>query len=146
MVDTKLENSKKYFDRYNKLKRTEEAARVLLSQTEDEIKHLESVQNFLEMASSENDLSQIKEELVKSGYIKKGSGAAKKAQVRSKPLHYLTKEGFHIYVGKNNIQNEELTFNIAGPEDWWFHAKNIPAKPRTNIPTQTRIRKKRKLW
>ena len=121
-----LENSKKYFDRYNKLKRTEEAARVLLSQTEDEIKHLESVQNFLEMASSEDDLSQIKEELVKSGYIKKGSGAAKKAQVRSKPLHYLTKEGFHIYVGKNNIQNEYITFEVANGNDWWFHAKKIP--------------------
>lgn len=121
------ENAKKYFDKYNKLKRTDEALTTLIKETKDEITHLESVLTAMDIALQEEDLSQIKEELVESGYIKrKGRGNVKKERVKSKPFHYISSDGYHIYVGKNNYQNEELTFKFATGGDWWFHAKGIP--------------------
>lgn len=122
---TPMENAKKYFDKYGKLKRTYEALSVLTKETEEELHYLESVAVALDMAKSEDDLWQIREELVSSGYIKK-KGSAKKVKTESRPLHYISNDGFHMYVGKNNIQNEEITFQMAEGGDWWFHAKGMP--------------------
>lgn len=121
------ENAKKYFDRYGKLKRTEEALTLQLAETESEISHLESISNALDIALSESDLSQIRDELVQYGYIKKHAGDKKgrKMQAKSRPFHYISSDGFDIYVGKNNYQNDELTFKLATGNDWWFHAKKI---------------------
>ena len=123
---TPQENAKKYFERYNKLKRTAQALEEQIADTESEILHLESIQAALDIARQENDLSQIKEELTEYGYIKKhASNNKKKMQAKSKPLHYISSDGYHIYVGKNNYQNEELTFKFATGNDWWFHAKKM---------------------
>ncbi len=122
---TPLENAQKYFDRYNKLKRTYEALHELIKETHEEMEHLESISTSLDIAVSEDDLIQIKEELTQFGYIKK-KHAGKKEKVKSKPFHYLSSDGFHIYIGKNNFQNDELTFKFASGSDWWFHAKGIP--------------------
>lgn len=122
---TPMENAKKYFDKYGKLKRTYEALTVLSKETEEELHYLESVMMALDMAREEDDLTQIKEELVLSGYVKK-KGNNKKAKVLSKPLHYISSDGYHMYVGKNNYQNEEITFQMAEGGDWWFHAKGMP--------------------
>lgn len=122
---TPSENAVKYFDRYNKLKRTFEATNALIQEVSDELRHLESIQTSLDIAQAEEDLAQIKEELTLSGYIKRKS-TNKKERFTSKPFHYVSSDGFHIYVGKNNIQNEELTFKFADGGDWWFHAKEIP--------------------
>lgn len=122
---TPQENAKRYFDKYNKLKRTFEAVSKLLSETKGEIEHLESVQTALEMALTEEDLVPIKEELTQYGYIRR-KGGGKKPKVTSKPWHYISGDGFDIYVGKNNFQNEELTFQLASGSDWWFHAKGVP--------------------
>ncbi len=122
---TPQENAQKYFDKYNKLKRTFEALAELTQETKEEILHLESVSTSLDIATSEDDLAQIKEELIQFGYIKKRA-AGKKTKTKSKPFHYLSSDGYHMYVGKNNFQNEELTFKFAVGNDWWFHAKGIP--------------------
>ena len=122
---TALENSQKYFDKYGKLKRTYEALSQLTLETKAEIEHLESVMTALDIALQEEDLVQIKEELIESGYMKR-KGGTKKAKVTSKPFHFISSDGFHMYVGKNNFQNEELTFQFATGNDWWFHAKGIP--------------------
>lgn len=122
---TPQENAKKYFDRYGKLKRTAEALTALTEETRAQIEHLESVQNSLDIALSPDDLVQIREELVESGFIKKGHGG-KKIKTKSKPFHYLSTDGYDIYVGKNNFQNDELTFKFATGNDWWFHAKKMP--------------------
>lgn len=119
------ENAQKYFERYNKLKRTYEALTEHILQTQAEIAHLESIQTSLDIAVHGEDLVQIKEEMMESGYIKKGLGK-KKQHTKSKPFHYLSQDGYDIYVGKNNFQNDELTFKIATGNDWWFHAKKIP--------------------
>ena len=127
-LDTTLsaqENAKKYFDKYGKLKRTFEAVTKLLAETGAEVEHLESIQTSLDMALSEEDLVQIKEELVESGYIRR-KGGGKKVKITSRPYHYISGDGFDIYVGKNNYQNEELTFQLATGNDWWFHAKGVP--------------------
>lgn len=121
-----LENAKKYFDKYNKLKRTCEAVTALLEETKSEVEHLDSISTALDIALSEEDLVQIKEELMEYGYIKKRHPGAKKPKITSKPFHYISSDGYHMYVGKNNFQNEELTFKIAVGNDWWFHAKGIP--------------------
>ena len=122
---TPQENAKKYFDKYNKLKRTYEALAELTKQVKEEIEHLESVSNALDIALQEEDLVQIKDELTESGYIRR-KGNSKKEKVTSKPFHYISSDGFHMYVGKNNYQNDELTFKFATGNDWWFHAKNTP--------------------
>ena len=122
---TPSENAKKYFDRYGKLKRTYEAMTELLLETRSEIEHLESVLTALNIALAEEDLVEIREELVQSGYIRR-KGTQKKVKITSRPFHYLSSDGFHIYVGTNNLQNEELTFRFASGNDWWFHAKGIP--------------------
>ena len=120
------ENAQKYFDKYNKLKRTFEAVTGQLAETRREIDHLESVSAALDIALMEEDLVQIKEELMEYGYIKHRRSGDKKPKITSRPFHYISSDGFHIYVGKNNYQNEELTFKVANGNDWWFHAKGIP--------------------
>lgn len=130
-LDTQLtaqENAVKYFDRYNKLKRTFEALTKLIEETKKEIEHLESISTALDIALYEDDLVEIKEELMNFGYVRrKNTGKnQKKQKITSKPMHYISSDGFHIYVGKNNLQNEEVTFKYADGGDWWFHAKGVP--------------------
>lgn len=122
---TPQENAKKYFDKYNKQKRTHEALTTLIKETHDEITYLESISNALDIARGEDDLIEIKEELIGSGYIRR-KFTRKKVKITSKPLHYISSDGYHMYVGKNNLQNEELTFHFANGNDWWFHAKGAP--------------------
>ena len=119
------ENAKKYFDKYAKLKRTYEALSELTKEVKEEITHLESISAALDIALQEADLVEIKEELTESGYIRR-KGGGKKVKITSKPFHYISSDGFHIYVGKNNYQNDELTFKFATGNDWWFHAKGMP--------------------
>ncbi len=123
------ENAKKYFEKYQKLKRTYEALTTLTAETKAEVEHLSSISTSLDIALQEEDLVQIKEELIESGYMKRKGGAKgkqKRERITSKPFHYISSDGYHIYVGKNNYQNEELTFKFATGNDWWFHAKGIP--------------------
>lgn len=122
---TARENAQKYFEKYGKLKRTHEALSTLTQEVKAEIDHLESVAASLEIALKEEDLAQIKEELTENGYIRR-KGSSKKIKITSRPFHYLSSDGFHIYVGKNNFQNDELTFQFANGGDWWFHAKGLP--------------------
>ncbi len=119
------ENAKRYFDKYGKLKRTYEALSEYSKETKEEITHLESIATALDIALLEEDLQEIKEELIEYGYIRR-KYTAKKQKITSKPFHYLSSDGFHIYVGKNNFQNEDITFQLATGNDWWFHAKGIP--------------------
>ncbi len=121
-----MENAQKYYDRYGKLKRTKEALEKLTIEVKEEIDHLESVLQALEFATKEEDLNEIKEELTQTGYIRRKGGKGVKQRFKSKPFHYVGMDGFHMYVGKNNLQNDELTFKFANGGDWWFHAKGLP--------------------
>ena len=125
---TPNQNAKKYFDKYTKLKRTQEALEEQMKEVAEAIEQLESISTALDITKKEADLAQIRQELYESGYIKSHptSKNGRKEKIKSAPFHYLSSDGFDIYVGKNNIQNDELTFKIANGGDWWFHAKKIP--------------------
>ena len=122
---TPQENAQRYFAKYNKQKRTFEALSELSKETLEDINYLESVQTALDIALTEEDLAQIREELAGAGYIRRRF-TKKKVRIKNEPLHYISSDGYHIYVGKNNLQNEELTFHFASGNDWWFHAKQAP--------------------
>lgn len=130
---TAIENAKRYYNKYSKLKRTYEAVTVQLEQSNEELLHLDSIKVALDIALLEDDLTAVRNELIDFGYIrghfgnreeksrKKNSGS----RIKSSPMHFVTEDGFHIYVGKNNYQNDELTFKFASGGDWWFHAKKM---------------------
>ena len=122
---TAAENAAQYFDRYTKLKRTAQALKTQVEQTGSDLEQLMQIKTFLEMALNEADLIQVREELADAGYIKK-HGAGKRVKITSHPYHYRTSDGYDLYVGKNNYQNDELTFKFADGGDWWFHAKKAP--------------------
>lgn len=132
-----IDNAKSYYDRYSKLKRTYEALSKLTVETKETLDHLESVKVALDIAVIEDDLNMIRDELAEFGYVRRhnagqgGRQMPKRSRTGSgrsvsRPFHYVTADGFHIYVGKNNYQNDELTFKFANGGDWWFHAKGIP--------------------
>ena len=119
------ENAKKYFDKYAKLKRTAEALDIYIEQSKQELELLQSIETALNIAENETDLADIRRELSDHGFIKKHVGSKKEKSKKSKPLHFVDDNGFDIYVGKNNYQNDELTFKFATGNDWWFHTKKI---------------------
>lgn len=119
------ENAQRYFDKYVKLKRTKEAVEQQIAETVKETEYLESVLTFIRLASSEQDLNQIRQELYENRFIRK-KPEKNKVRLKNPPLHYRTPDGYDIYVGRNNIQNEELTHKFATGNDWWFHAKGVP--------------------
>jgi predicted ribosome quality control (RQC) complex YloA/Tae2 family protein len=120
------ENATKYYNRYNKLKRTYFALTEHIEDTKAEINHLESIQSSLNFVQAEEDLIMIREELMNYGYLRFRKNKNKKSLQKSKPFHYQTSDGFDIYVGKNNLQNDELTMKFANSNDWWFHTKEVP--------------------
>ncbi len=126
-----LENAKRYFDRYTKLKRTKEALETLMQEVKAEIDQLEGIREALNIARTEGDLAQIRAEMEDSGFVRRRTDkkSARKRPSRipeSEPLHYSSSDGYDIYVGKNNLQNDELSFHVARPSDIWFHANDIP--------------------
>jgi len=130
---TPQQNAKKYFDRYARMKRTSEALTSLTEQVKAEIDHLRSIQNALEFSTTDSDLSQIRQEMEESGYLRRkyaGQNSGRKVNrsrpPQSRPLHYVSSDGYDIYVGKNNLQNEEITFRMADSRDIWFHANDMP--------------------
>lgn len=127
---TPSENAQKYFKAYNKAKRTFEALQEQIKSNDDELKYLEGVLTNVDNCVDEQDIKQIRQELSNEGYIKRiKSGKEKQKGKSSKgsvPMHYISCDGFDIYVGKNNIQNDELTLKTAKKDDIWLHTKDIP--------------------
>ena len=145
---TAAQNAVRYFDRYTKLKRTNEALTTLTAEVRSEIDHLESIRVALDLSTTEGDLQQIRQELEDSGLVRRhgksgryaggsakdgakgsakgGRGKGKARTPASEPLHYISSDGYNIYVGKNNTQNDALTFHFSDPNDIWFHANDMP--------------------
>ena len=124
---TPSENAQKYFKQYNKEKRTFSALQVQIKQNDDELEYLEGILTSLQTSSNEQDIKEIRQELYEQGFIKKlKQQKGKNKPVKSNPLHYISSDGFNIYVGKNNHQNDELTLKIARNNDIWLHTKKIP--------------------
>lgn len=124
---TPAENAQKYFKRYNKEKRTFAALQELMKENDRELEYLESVLVSVMNCRDEQDIKDIRQELREEGYIKKiKQQKGMKTKKHSEPMHFISSDGFHIYVGKNNKQNDELTLHFARANDIWLHTKNIP--------------------
>ena len=121
---TPSQNAQRYFKRYQKLKEAVKYLTELIEETKATILYLESVETVLNQAGLE-EIAEIREELIQTGFIRRRQ--REKIQKRKKPEQYLASDGKTIiYVGRNNLQNEELTFKMARKEELWFHAKDIP--------------------
>ena len=121
---TPNQNAQRYFKRYQKLKEAVKYLTDLIKETKATILYLESVETVLNQAGLE-EIAEIREELIQTGFIRRRQ--REKIQKRKKPEQYLASDGKTIiYVGRNNLQNEELTFKMARKEELWFHAKDIP--------------------
>ena len=121
---TPSQNAQRYFKRYQKLKEAVKYLTDLIEETKVTILYLESVETVLNQAGLE-EIAEIREELIQTGFIRRRQ--REKIQKRKKPEQYLASDGKTIiYVGRNNLQNEELTFKMARKEELWFHAKDIP--------------------
>ena len=121
---TPNQNAQRYFKRYQKLKEAVKYLTDLIEETKATIIYLESVETVLNQAGLE-EIAEIREELIQTGFIRRRQ--REKIQKRKKPEQYLASDGKTIiYVGRNNLQNEELTFKMARKEELWFHAKDIP--------------------
>ncbi|WP_424554162.1 Rqc2 family fibronectin-binding protein [Streptococcus agalactiae] len=121
---TPNQNAQRYFKKYQKLKEAVKHLKGIISDTKNTITYLESVETSLNHASME-DINDIREELVETGFIKRR--AHDKQHKRKKPEQYLASDGKTlIMVGRNNLQNDELTFKMARKGELWFHAKDIP--------------------
>lgn len=119
------ENVQIYYKKYNKLKKAEEEAYIQLEKNEDELKYLNSVLTNILNADSYDEIEEIKNELMETGYLKFKKSSQKKKN-KSKPLHFISSDGIDIYVGKNNLQNDYLSLKFANKNYMWLHTKDIP--------------------
>ncbi len=118
-------NAQRYYKLYNKAKTAEVEAAIQLENAKNDLEYLESTLTLAENSQSEGDINAIRTELTDLGYIKARRTKKKQAEGTSKPHHFISSDGFDIYVGKNNTQNDKLTLKFANSSDMWFHTKNI---------------------
>lgn len=123
---TPIENVQAYYNKYAKLKRGYEILVDQLNQCIDEINYLEGILVSLNNATSYIEFDEIRQELIVQGYLKESNKKRMKTIEKSEPHKVITPDGIVILVGKNNRQNDYVTFKLAGPDDIWFHTKNIP--------------------
>lgn len=117
------QNAQRYYKKYAKCKVAETEAAKQLKAARENLDYLESTLSSLDNAENASDLTAIRSELIREGYIKRKTVSQKPAA--SKPMHFISDEGFDVYVGKNNTQNDYLTLKFANSGDMWFHTKNI---------------------
>ncbi len=139
-------NAQRYYKLYNKAKTAEEHSTRQLKEAQTELEYLETVLDSVTRASTYNDIAEIREELGEQGYISSGNPKKKKALKKSKPMEFISSDGYTILVGRNNKQNDELTIRMAYSTDMWLHTKNIPGSHvliRTNgtgeVPDNTLV-------
>ncbi|MDO5142860.1 MAG: NFACT RNA binding domain-containing protein, partial [Eubacteriales bacterium] len=125
---TPQQNAQRYFKQYNKAKTAEQMLTEQITRGRAELDYLESVLVNLGEAESERDLAQLREELAQAGVLSNKQARNKKQRVRpaqAKPFHYRTSDGFDVFAGKNNLQNDLLTLKTAFKSDIWFHTQKI---------------------
>ena len=119
------ENIEAYYKKYKKLKTADEIIKTELPKSEEEMKYIKQILETIEIITELNELSEIEEELISLGYVRKSKKNKQKLE-KSKPYVFETDSGALIYVGKNNLQNENLTLKFANKNDIFFHAQDVP--------------------
>ena len=128
-LDEKLSapiNAQRYYKKYSKLKSASSLLRRQIPRTKDEILYLENIMIGIENSSDVENLDETREELIKEGYIKGKVNDKKQRNIKSRPHHYISSDGMSIFVGKNNRQNDNLTFKTSHREDIWLHVQKMP--------------------
>ena len=141
---TPAQNAQRYYKLYSKLKNAEIEVKKQIKATICDLEYFESTLALTENLTSEADINAVKAELSELGYIKRQKSAKKQKAPQAKPFHFISSDGFDIYVGKNNTQNDYLTLKFANSADLWFHTKQIHGSHTViklgvnkNIPTST---------
>ncbi len=117
-------NAQKYYKDYQKAKNAEIALAEQIKNGREELEYIESVLDTVDRAETERELSQIRDELTDQGYLKPQKGKQRR-QEKLAPLEFMSSDGFKIFVGRNNRQNDKLTLKTAAKNDMWLHTKNI---------------------
>jgi len=128
-LDTRLspsQNAQRMYKLYSKAKTAKAVLTEQIAKWEEELEYLESVQSFLSRAECEDDLLEIRDELYRSGYSSRLKGYRPPKQIKARPMKFMTSGGYLLLVGRNNVQNDHLTFKAAEKDDLWFHTKDIP--------------------
>ena len=120
------DNAQAYYKKYNKYKRAQGELRQQIQATEESLEYLATLDASLLTATTKNEIEEIRQEMVAAGLIKEFGKKKKTALQKSQPLHIKLRQGVDIYIGKNNKQNDYVTFTLGGPRDLWFHTKDIP--------------------
>lgn len=120
------QNSQLYFKKYSKMKTRLQVGQDKLNECFAKIRYLENISYFLENIKTKNELIQLKDELKDSGATIQRHSSRQRKKEKEPSFISLTIDGFHALLGKNNVQNEYLTFHKAGKEDLWFHAQALP--------------------
>ena len=123
---TPSQNAQKLYKLYNKCKTAKAVLAEQIEIWERELRYLESVRQFLSRAECEQDVIEIRDELYRSGYASRLRGYVPPKKITSTPHKLVTSGGYQLLVGRNNIQNDNLTFKVASKGDLWFHTKDIP--------------------
>lgn len=126
--ETPSQNAQRFYKKYNKGKRAQIQLAEQIKTTEEQVYYLESLTGGLDQSTELNELDEIRHEFMHSEFNKKGltPKEAKKKVAASKPLHFISSEGFDIFVGKNNYQNDYISTRLGVDEDCWLHVKDIP--------------------
>lgn len=122
---TPSQNAQRYYKKYNKAKTAEVEAAKQIENAKNDLEYLESTLAAVETADSEADLNAIRAELIAEGYLARKISQKRQKQAAAKPMHFVSSDGFDIYVGKSNTQNDYLTTKLANSSDLWFHTKDI---------------------
>ena len=129
-LDIKLtpsQNAAKYYKKYNKLKTAKKILSEQIEKAARELDYYETVETSLSLCENEADIYEIRIELAEAGYSAKKSSVGKaRSHAKFEPKHYVTSDGYDVFVGKNNIQNDLITLKLSKKSDWWFHVKNSP--------------------
>ena len=121
-----IQNAQRYYKKYSKAKTAVTEKKIQLEEANADISYLESVLSYIEKANSIEEIEELRQELVEGGYLRKRKNNFKPSKSKPAPYQYTTSDGFRVLVGRNNKENDVLTFKTASGKDLWFHTKDIP--------------------
>ena len=119
------QNAAKFYKDYTRMKNAEKELTHQITLGQQELSYLESVLEALDRAQTEGELEEIRQELQAEGYLRADPGRKRMKQAKCQPMRFESTDGYPIYVGRNNRQNEELTFKLARKDDIWLHAQKV---------------------
>lgn len=121
-----IQNAQRYYKKYSKAKTAVTEKKIQLNEANTDIAYLESVLSYIEKASTVEEIEELRQELIEGGYLRKRKNNFKPNKSKPAPYQYTTSDGFRVLVGRNNKENDILTFKTASGKDIWFHTKDIP--------------------